>query len=80
MIDERIWSRLRWRCRRGMLENDIVLTRYLDRVGREMTEEDVAALDSLLDMGDNALWDLLSGKVEPDDHQLQTLVRELRSA
>jgi len=63
-----------------MLENDIVLTRYLDRVGREMTEEDVAALDRLLDMGDNALWDLLSGKVEPDDHQLQTLVRELRSA
>src|SRR5436305_1392781 len=29
VIDERTWSRLRWRCRRGLLENDILLTRYL---------------------------------------------------
>ena len=80
MIDERTWSRLRWRCRRGLLENNILLTRFLDRVGRDMPETDLAALDVLLDMSDNALWDVLSGRSEPDDQQLQSLVRQLRNA
>ena len=80
MIDERTWSRLRWRCRRGMLENDIILTRYLDRVGRAMGDDELAALDRLLELTDNALWDLLSGKSEPDDDRLQALVRQLRGA
>lgn len=78
MIDERSWARLRWRCRRGMLENDIVLTRYLDAVAGEIGEQDLIALDRLLDMHDNELWDLLSGRKEPDDEMLQSLVRRLR--
>jgi len=63
-----------------MLENDIILTRYLDRVGRAMSDDDLAALDRLLDLTDNALWDLLSGRSEPDDDGLQALVRQLRGA
>ncbi|MEP6701951.1 MAG: succinate dehydrogenase assembly factor 2 [Betaproteobacteria bacterium] len=78
MIDETSWSRLRWRCRRGMLENDIILTRFLDRVDRAMPESDVVALDRLLDLGDNELWDLLSGRTETEDDTLQHLVRQLR--
>ena len=61
-----------------MLENDILLTRYLDRIGPGIVEGDVAALDRLLDLGDNELWDLLSGKTEPADAQLKDLVREVR--
>ncbi len=80
MIDERTWSRLRWRCRRGMLENDIILTRYLDRVGRTMGDDELAVLDRLLDLTDNALWDLVSGRSEPDDERLEALVRQLRRA
>jgi antitoxin CptB len=78
MIDERSWARLRWRCRRGLLENDIVLTRYLDTVAGAIGEEDLAALDRLLDMNDNELWDLLSGRTEPVDEKLQHMVRQLR--
>ena len=63
-----------------MLENDIILTRWLDSAGSAMPESDVAALDRLLDLADNELWDLLSGRTEPDDEQLQDLVRELRNA
>ena len=81
-MDETSWSRLRWRCRRGMLENDIILSRYLDAVGDgslTMPEADVAALDRLLDLADNELWDLLSGKTESVDDDLQHLVRQLRA-
>ena len=80
VIDERSWARLRWRCRRGMLENDIVLARYLDKTAGAIGEQELAALDQLLDMNDNELWDLLSGRTEPSDEKLQCLVRQLRSA
>ena len=78
MIDERSWARLRWRSRRGLLENDIILTRYLDAVAGEIGEQELIALDRLLDLNDNELWDLLSGRKEPDDEKLQILVRRLR--
>jgi antitoxin CptB len=77
-MDDTTWSRLRWRCRRGMLENDIILARWLERVGRAIPDGDVAALDRLLDLGDNELWDLLSGRTEVQDEALQHLVRQLR--
>ena len=80
VVDERRWARLRWRCRRGMLENDIVLDRWLDRTDRTvLTEDDIAALDQLLDLDDNSLWDLLSGRADSNDQEMQRLVRQLRS-
>lgn len=69
---------MRWRCRRGMLENDIILTRYLDAVAGEIGEQELIALDRLLDMNDNELWELLTGRKVPDDEKLQSLVRQLR--
>ena len=73
-------NRLRWRCRRGMLENDLILARYLEARGEEMSEADVAALDRLLDLADNDLWDLLSGRTEAADAAVQPLLQSLRSA
>jgi antitoxin CptB len=80
MIDERAMARLRWRCRRGMLENDLILTRFLDARGDAITEADVAALGRLLDLADNELWDLLSGRAESEDASLGPLVAALRDA
>jgi antitoxin CptB len=65
MIDPVRLSRLRWRCRRGMLENDIVLARFLDARGASLGEQDVAMLDALLDLPDQELWDLIAGRAEP---------------
>ena len=63
-----------------MLENDIVLDRWLERTDRTvLTEDDIAALDQLLDLDDNSLWDLLSGRADSHDEQMQRLVRQLRS-
>ncbi len=64
--DARTLSRIRWRCRRGMLENDIVLSRFLDACGETLTDDDVASLDALLDLSDNTLWDLIAGRIEPE--------------
>ena len=49
-----------------MLENDLVLTRFLDRCGSALTDAYVASLDALLDMSDNALWDVIAGRVDAD--------------
>ena len=78
MMDDRRLARLRWRCRRGMLENDIVLERYLASRGAAITDEEVAMLDRLLDMTDNDLWDLIAGRAEPDE-SLAPVVRALRA-
>ena len=78
MIDERRWARIRWRCRRGLLENDIILTRYLDAIAGEIGEQDLIALDRLLDMNDSELWDLLCARTDTHDKELQSLVLQLR--
>ena len=78
-IDETRWKRIRWRCRRGMLENDLLLSRFLDACGDSLTEHDVADLDRLLELSDNALWDVVSGRGEPDDPALAPLVARLRA-
>ena len=72
-------GRLRWRCRRGMLENDLILARFLDRHGAALDAEEVAALDRLLDLADDVLWDVLAGRTEPEDPAVRTVVEALRA-
>jgi len=73
-------SRLRWRCRRGLLENDLILARFMDARGQTMSDDEVASLDRLLQLADDELWDVLVGRAEPDDAVLRTLVVALRAA
>jgi succinate dehydrogenase flavin-adding protein (antitoxin of CptAB toxin-antitoxin module) len=73
-------NRLRWRCRRGMLENDLILARYLDARGEAISAAEVSALDRLLDLPDGELWDLIAGRTEPADTGLLPVVAQLRSA
>ncbi len=77
VIDNARLRRIRWRCRRGMLENDLMLSRFLDRCADTLTEDDIANLDALLHMSDNALWDLLSGRAEADDPRLASFAARL---
>jgi antitoxin CptB len=59
--------RLRWRSRRGLLENDLIITRFLDRHEAALTDFEVAGLDELLDLGDNELLDLILVRTEPGE-------------
>jgi len=79
-LDATQLSRLRWRCRRGLLENDLILARFLDARGERMTEGEAVALGRLLELSDGELWDLLSGRAETDDGTLRSLVSALREA
>ncbi len=58
-------TRLRWRARRGLLENDLMLTKYLDTYESDLTDVDVLALTQLFELGDNELLDLLLARLEP---------------
>jgi len=78
-MDPRRLARIRWRCRRGLLENDLILTRFLDAKGATLAEEQIAMLDTLLALTDNELWDLIAGRSEPDE-SVRPLVDELRIA
>ena len=77
-------ARLRWRSRRGLLENDLVLTRFLDAHEEALTDEEVDALTRLLDLADNPLMDLILGRSEPmgevDLPHVHALLARLRQA
>jgi len=59
-------SRLKWRSRRGMLENDLVLTVFFERHERELDRSLASGLGNLLELPDGDLWDLISARTEPD--------------
>ena len=76
-LDERALARLGWRCRRGLLENDLFLDRFLRTHGPDITPRQAAALEALAALADNDLLDLLLRRKEPEG-ELDTLaVHEL---
>ena len=64
LLDERGLSKLRWRCRRGLLENDLFIERFFDRFASRLTVGQGAALGELMDLADNDLLDLLLKRKE----------------
>jgi antitoxin CptB len=77
-------ARLRWRARRGLLENDLLITRFLDNHETTMTDDDVDAFSRLMDLGDNELLNLLLSKSEPTDEldapEVHALLCRMREA
>ena len=66
LLDERGLSKLRWRCRRGLLENDLLIERFFDRHAAGLTVRQAEALGELMELADNDLLDLLLRRKEPD--------------
>lgn len=59
-------ARLRWRARRGLLENDLILTRFLDAHEESMSDQEVDAFSRLMELSDITLMDLLMAKKQPE--------------
>lgn len=78
-MDGRARDRLRWRARRGLLENDLLLTRYLDKHLATMAQEEMEVLDRLLLLDDNNLLDLLMGRTVSNDPGLAGLIANIRN-
>ena len=70
-------SRLRWRCRRGMLENDLFIARFFNRFEDTLTTTQADALQELMDLADNDLLDLLLARREPQGELDRADVRQL---
>ena len=77
-------ARLRWRARRGLLENDLILTKFLDKYEYTLTDSDVTALSKLFLMDDHQLLDVLLARVDlqgeyntPDISRLVAQMQEL---
>ena len=66
LIDARALSKLRWRCRRGLLENDLFIERFFARHQATLTQSQAQGLLKLMDLDDNDLLDLLLARKEPD--------------
>ena len=87
LLDERALSKLRWRCRRGMLENDLFIERFFVRHEGRLTPRHADALTRLMDLSDNDLLDLLLRRKEPGDdlnspdvHEVLELLRPVPRA
>ena len=71
-------ARLRWLCRRGMKELDVVLTRYLDESYSEASVTDQRLFRRLLEMPDPDLYSLLLRRTDTDDVELGRFLQVLR--
>jgi antitoxin CptB len=70
LIDERALSKLRWRCRRGLLENDIFVARFFERHAFTLTKSQADGLLVLMELPDNDLLDVLLARKQPKDFLL----------
>ena len=68
-------DRIRWQCRRGLLELDLVLAKFLDRHLENLSPGNLAALKRLLDYPDHDLWDFATGKMAPPDAELALIIK-----
>jgi antitoxin CptB len=71
-------NRLRWQCRRGLLELDLVLERFLARHGDRLQSEHLSSFQTLLNFSDNEIWDLVRGRTECRDAGLAEIVQWMR--
>ena len=64
LVGERALSKLRWGCRRGLLENDLFVERFFNRHASTLSNRHARGLQALMDLSDNDLLDLLLGRVQ----------------
>ena len=84
VIDDRALSKLKWRCRRGLLENDLLIERFFARHGDRLTPADARGLMRMMDLDDNDLLDLLLARdtpaIGPLDDDAVRVLRLMRAA
>jgi len=68
-LDARALSKLRWCCRRGLLENDLFIEQFFAKHESDLTVGQADALGVLMDLSDNDLLDLLIGRKTPEGPQ-----------
>jgi len=70
--------RMEWRCRRGMLEMDLLFIDFVSRYLPMLSDAQISALDKLLDLPDNQLWQLVSESSDGTDEATEQVLTMLR--
>ena len=71
-------DRIQWNCRRGLLELDLILQRFLDRRFDKLSVSEVKMFKELLEFADNDLLDMVMGRAEPVDERLNAVLDMMR--
>lgn len=78
-MNETETNKLRWKCRRGMRELDVVLLQYLEQFYPDANDKTRATFERVLDMQDPELYFLILGKTTSDDKDVSDVVATLRN-
>jgi antitoxin CptB len=73
-------ARMRWKCRRGMLELDLLLRDFLDHGYPRLDDAEKRDFDRMLDYPDAVLLEWFMGRIRPTDKDVAQLVEKIRSA
>lgn len=73
-------DRIRWRCRRGMLELDIVLQRFLEKHYKELSKSQRQEFETLLSLPDHDLWAMMMAENDVPDATISTVLQLLRKS
>ena len=71
-------NRIRWRCRRGMLELDLILAKILEPKLDRFSEAELVLTERLLELEDTTLFDCLHDSQDLPEAELQRFVEKLR--
>jgi antitoxin CptB len=72
-------ERARWRCRRGLLELDIVLQSFMDKHYTKLNKAELRQFEMLLDFPDNDLWEMIALRKETGNRSLQPVLHLLQT-
>jgi antitoxin CptB len=71
------YAKLRWQCRRGMLELDILLQNFLEKKYPTLTDQEKILFEQLLACEDQDLYDWLVKKEEPNNKMLIKIINKI---
>jgi len=74
------FGKLRWHCRRALLELDLLFQRFWEKRGETLDQKSAIVLERLLALEDHDLWDLISGREQTNDAEIIGLIGILREA
>ncbi|MES2354149.1 MAG: succinate dehydrogenase assembly factor 2 [Pseudomonadota bacterium] len=79
-MDDRRFERLKWQSRRGLLELDLIFTRFWEQSAASLTEQDMQTLDKLLQLPDNDILDMVMARQTCDDASISEMIQRLQQA
>ena len=77
LLEERERDLLKWRSRRGLVENDLFIEQFFATYGSQLTQKHAAGMSALMDLADNDLMDLFLRRKEPEGQLDTQEVREV---